>query len=235
MRSATGRGLTGLAVLSLLVLGPLAACGPLDPDGGTTKVGSAPYEQGSGRLATASRTVGSFHAISAAQGVQVDVATGSPAITVTADDNLLPHVTTSVVDGVLVVDVAGSIETHHRLKVSIAAATAPDGLSASTGASVDSAVVASGALSVAASTGGQVHATGRVDSLTVTGAAGGSADLRDVEARVARIDLNAGSSAHVNVKEAVTGTCSAGATVVLRGKGSTAGLGVDRTSTLTHE
>jgi len=220
----------------LAMLGILAAgCGGFALGEGTTTVGTPPYVQGSGTVASETRTADPFHAISAAQGIRVELASGPAAITVTTDDNLLPHVTTVVTDGVLVIDVSGGFQTHHAPKVVIATTTSPDALTASTGATIDARDLAGASLTVAASTGATVHGAGKVDALSVSAATGASADLRDVQASRAEVDVSTGSTVHVNASDAVTGTCSTGSTVRVRGGATTTGLSVDQSSSMTRE
>jgi hypothetical protein len=224
------------ALAALVVaLALVAGCSAIRSGAGTTTIGQAPYEQGSGIAATESRSLDSFHGVSAAQGVQVEVSTGSPGITVSADDNLIDRISTRVADGVLVVDVSGSVQTRLPLKVVVSMATPPDRLSASTGATIDAESLAGPSLSVEASTGATVRGGGRVDDLRVTAVGGATADLRNVESARAEVDVNTGSTAHVNAGEAVTGSCSTGSTLRVHGAAPTSGVAVDTTSTLANE
>ena len=220
----------------LALAGVLAAgCGGFAFGEGTTTVGTAPYEQGSGTVASESRTADPFHAISAAQGIRVELAIGSDAITVTTDDNLLAHVTTVVTDGVLVINVTGGFQTHHAPKVVVAMANPPDGLTASTGATIDARDLGGTTLAVGSSTGATVRGTGQVGALTVSAATGATADLRDLQASRAEVDVTTGSTVHVNASDAVSGTCSTGSTVRVHGEPSTSGLSVDQSSSMTKE
>lgn len=220
-----------LALSGLLV----AACGGFSLGEGTMTVGMAPYEQGSGTVASESRTADAFHAISVTQGIRVELASGPDAITVTTDDNLLSHVVTRVTDGVLVIDVTGSFQTHHAPRVVVATTTPPDALTASTGATIEARDLEGRTLAVGTSTGATIHATGHVDALTVSASTGASADLRDVQANRADVNVTTGSTAHVNASDAVAGSCTTGSTVRVHGDASTAGVAVDQSSTVTRE
>jgi hypothetical protein len=218
-----------------LSLALVAGCSGLGSGLGTTTVGAPPYEQGSGTVASESRSVASFHGVSAAQGVRVELANGTPAITVTADDNVLSHVSTAVTDGILVVDVSGGFQTHQPPKVVIATTTPPDHLSASTGATIDAEGLTGSTLTVGASTGATVRGGGRVDALTLTAVGGATADLRNLEAKGAQVDVSTGSTAHVTARGSVTGSCSSGSTLRVHGDASTDGLAVDESSTMSRE
>ena len=228
---ARGR-LYGVVILAAVAL---AACTSISPVGGTTKVGSAPYEQGSGKVATESREVPTFNAVTAAQGVRVAIGTGPQAVTVSADDNLLTHLTTTVADGTLVIDIAGSIETRLPLKVEVTTTTPLERLSASTGSTIAAPALEATSLAVDASTGSTVDAGGHVVDLKVSAVGGATADLRDVGASRATVEVNTGSTAHVNASDSVAGSCSLGSTLVVRGTASTSGVTVDSTSSLGRE
>lgn len=214
----------------------LGGCSAINLDNNTTRVGSPPYEKGSGTVATQTRELAAFHAISASQGVTVLVSSGSAAgATVRADDNLLDNVTTAVVNGTLRVEVRGSIETHNRLEVTVTAGGPIDALAADAGSSVDAESLDAGELSVAASSGSTVRGGGRAQSLHVTAAAGSTADLRNVEAGAVHVDASSGSTIRVNASGAVSGTCTAGSTVKVLGKPASVDVSADTSSTVGRE
>lgn len=211
---ASARRLAGVVAVILFVAG----CSALG-EGSVTSIGEGPYTEGSGKVATESRSVNAFHAVSASQGVIVFLKSGSAAsVAVTADDNLLPHVTTELRNGTLVVGVEGSIRTHNDLKVNI---TAPslDEIGASSGATIDGENL-TGSLTVRANSGATVRGGGSVDALDLSADAGATADLRNAEARAATVHVSAGSTAYVNAKESVGGSCLVGSTLHVKGAAS---------------
>jgi hypothetical protein len=222
-----------LASIALTAL--LAGCSGLVPGAGTTTVGSSPYVVGSGKVASDPRVVESFHAVSAAEGVRVEVAAGAPSVVVTADENLLDHVVTTVADGVLSVDVSGSVQTRNPMTVVVRMDVPPDGLSASTGASIDAAVASSSSLRVDASTGGRVHGTGTAEALTVAASTGATADLADLPATRVDVDASTGASIVVQTTGPVTGSATGGSSVRVRGGGSIDGIEHDTSSTVEHQ
>ena len=221
------------AVLAAIV--SIAACSAVGV-GGTTRVGTPPYERGSGHVTTVSRSLGAFHAVSASQGVRVAVSTGpSSGARVTVDDNLADNITTEVRDGTLHVDVSGSIETATPLDVSVTASTPLDAISAGTGASVDTEDVSAPALSVHVSTGASVRAGGRASSLDLSAKTGATADLRNVEAASAQVHVGTGSTAFVNVGTSVRGDCTGGSTLHVRGAAASVDVASDVSSSVEQE
>jgi len=222
--------LAAVAMIGALTMS-LAACGVINND--HLRVGSAPYDQGSGTVASETRPLEDFHAVSAARGITVFVSTGdSPSATVSGDDNLLGHVTTNVLDGTLTVAIDGNVETHSPLTVDVTTVSAIDAISADAGSTVDSEDLAPASLEVRATSGSTVRGGGQTGSLVLTANSGSTVDLRNVEATEAQVDVSVGSTAHVNATEAVTGSCTTGSTLELHARPATVDVTSDAGSTV---
>jgi Putative auto-transporter adhesin, head GIN domain len=210
----------------------LAACA-INND--NMKVGSAPYDQGSGKVATETRPLEGFHAVSASQGVRVSVSAGtSSEASVSGDDNLLAHVTTSVADGTLFVSIEGSIETRNPLTVDVTSTTLIDAIAADAGSTVDSEDLQVAGLTLQASSGSTVRGGGQASSVEATATSGSTIDLRNLEAREARVDASVGSTIHVNASDAVSGSSTSGSTVQVSGSPPTVDVTADPGSTVSQ-
>jgi hypothetical protein len=218
---------TVLALLVALAL-PLQGCSLL---GWRISAGTAPYTEGSGTVTTVQRTVGTYRAINASLGMTVVVEPGTPgAVSVTADDNLIDQVTTEVRDGTLYVGLSGGVRTNVDLRVVVANSDL-EAVSASTGATVEAGSLSGSTVTITASTGATVRAAGKVESLQVASDTGGNADLGDLEA--ARVDaaISTGGTARVYPTESVTGECTGGGTLLIRGKPASNTVSTDVSST----
>jgi Putative auto-transporter adhesin, head GIN domain len=228
------RSVPAILIVTLMTVASglsLAACAV--GDGGSTKIGSAPYERGSGTVATETRSLDAFHAVSASRGVAVSVSSGpSNAATVTADDNLLAHIATDVTGGELVITVNGSIDTRHPLEVEVSVASPVDAIAADAGASVDCEDLQPASLVVRATSGASVRAGGRATSLELTADTGSTVDLRNVEVAEAQVTVTTGSTAHVHATDAVRGMCMLGSTLRLHGTPATLAVDADTSSTV---
>jgi len=204
--------------------------------GGTTRVGSPPYERGSGHATTVSRPLGPFHAVAASQGVRVLLSTGAPSgARVTVDDNLADNITTEVRDGTLHVEVNGSIETATPLDVSVTTSKPLDAISVGTGASVDAEDVSAPSLAVSVSTGASLRAGGRASTIDLSVNTGATADMRNVEADSVQVHVSTGSTAYVNVGASVRGDCTGGSTLHVRGAPPTVDVSSDVSSSVEQE
>jgi hypothetical protein len=228
--AARRRTASAVLLLALILALPLQACAAIG--GGRITAGSSPYLHGSGVKTTVQRTVGTYHAISASTGVTVTVEAGDPgSASVTADDNLVDHITTVVRDGTLYVAVDGGVQTDNELSVRVAN-SGLDAISASTGSTVDAESLSASAMEVEASTGATVRGGGTTDSLTLTADTGATADLRNLEASAAVVAISVGATAHVHPTQSVTGECTGGATLLIDGHPAQNDVTSDGTSTV---
>lgn len=149
--------------------------------------------RGSGHAVTEGRTVPSFTAVELAGTNAVIVRVGSPrSVAVTADDNLVDHVSTTVRDGRLVIGDVGSFTTRAPMRVSVSVP------------SLDA---------VELSDTGSVTVRGVTTSpLAVSLSGTGTIDLRDLVARDATVVLDGTGDVRVHA----TGTLDA----TLTGTGS---------------
>ncbi len=196
------------------------------------RVGAPPYTIGSGKVATVIRQAGPFHAVSAANGLDVRVVRGEPSsLKVTADDNLTDLITTDVRDGVLVVTVKGGLETHLQLAVAVTASAAIDTLQADTGAALSLEGNTATTMTVTAGAGAIVKVvSSRATHLSLT-ASGAWTDLGGLEAASADVTLD-GSTAYVNVSESISGACTRGSTLHMGVKPASYSVTSDSSSSL---
>jgi hypothetical protein len=196
------------AVLSVTV----AACGlqPLSSQGGTV--------QGEGEVTSEDRTTTAFSHVSVGAGMHVIVRTGAEtSVTLAAQENLLPLITTDVQGDQLVVEVAvPGISSTEPITLTIHLPELAS-IALSAGASGTAEVVGS-ALAVDVSAGAVIKAIGEVDALKLTASSGATAALGEVAAGSAIVNLTGGSSAELHVTGAVTGTADGGSTLVLTEK-----------------
>jgi hypothetical protein len=214
--------LNALPVLAVAVATvAIAGCSVIHDNsynGSTTQIGSAPYTEGSGAVASETRTVGTFHAVSVENGLTVTISRGTSASArVTADDNLLKMITTTVQDGKLSISVEGSLRTHDTLRVEVTAPAALDSIAQTGGSTVDVEDLAGTSLAVSVDGGSTLRAGGRITNLQLTVAGGSTADLRNVESKTAQVSADGGSTAFVNVTETISGSCNGGSTLKVSG------------------
>jgi hypothetical protein len=228
-----------LTIPALLVAAAIATTGcgrvVINNSSSTTTIGSAPYTEGSGNVATETRPLDAFHAISVDNGMTVFVKRGdAPSVAVTADDNLVSMISTTVENGTLVVTVQGSLTTHSPMRVDVTAA-ALDSVDQNGGTTVDVEDLSVERLTASVSGGSTLRAGGKVATLLLTAQSGSTADLRNVEAGTVQVSVRAGSTARVNAGDSITGECTTGSTLRVSGSASTAGVSADSGSTVTRE
>ncbi len=205
--------LLALAAASTVVLAmTVAACGlaPTSPQGGAV--------QGEGQVTSEDRTTTAFSHVSVGAGMHVIVRTGAEiSVTLAAQENLLPLITTDVQGDQLVVEVAApGISSTEPITLTIHLPELAS-IALSAGANGTAEIVGS-ALTVDVSAGATIKAIGEVDALKLTASSGANAALGEVAAGSASVNLTGGSTAELHVTGAVTGTADDGSTLVLREK-----------------
>jgi hypothetical protein len=96
----------------------LPTSGVVAKDWSTVTVNRTPMVEGSGRIVQQSRNVGQFRAVRTMGSENVEVRFGpKSSVVIAADDNILPLLSTRVVDGTLKLESRGSYRTHEAIRV----------------------------------------------------------------------------------------------------------------------
>lgn len=214
---------TSLTLTSLLALVALSACT-------TTIVGGI---RGSGNMETETRDVSGFSEIVVEGSGTVDVeVTGTESLTIEAEDNLLPRLTSDVEGGRLVLGVSGSITTTRGIVYTITAASlegivitgsadvdsgpvTADGFTVEISGSgtVDLAELSATSLDVTIPGSGDMEVAGVVDDLEVTIPGSGTFRAEALEAATGTVTISGSGDAVVNVSDSLDVTISGSGTV----------------------
>jgi hypothetical protein len=192
----------------------LAACTGLAPRASTPGT-----VQGEGAVTTEDRTTDAFENLSVGAGIRVEVTEGATlSVTLAAQPNLLPLISTLVTDGQLVVNVASpGFSTSEPVTLTV---VAPDlrSVTLSGGAMGTLATTATDALTLDVSGGAVLEATGTTRALALTASGGAQAHCGGLEAETATVTASGGAQAELNVVGELSGDVTAGATVRLTRK-----------------
>jgi Putative auto-transporter adhesin, head GIN domain len=208
-----------VALAALVVL--LAGCG----GSGTTK--------GSGHVVTVSRTVPGFTSIELAGAATVDVTVGKPAaLTLRADDNVVPLIRTEVRDGKLVVSSKHGYTTSHELHLSITT-PALDGVSITGTGTLTADGIRANAFSLDLSGAATITLAGETGALDANLSGTGTAELGDLVARDATVSLSGAGSVHVNSTASLDATVTGVGSVVYTGSPARVSTHVSGVGTVT--
>lgn len=196
---------------------------------------------GSGVLVTETREAVGFTAIDLQGTGRVEVAvTGAESLEITAEDNLLPRLTTEVRDGRLVLGTRGSIRPTEDIVYTITAASL-DGLSVSGSGGIeadgietdtlDLDVSGSGAITAATASAGAVDAdisgsgailvSGVADTLDLSVSGSGSFEGSELEVAAGDVSLSGSGNAVVNASRTLDVSVSGSGSVLYLGDPST--------------
>ena len=169
--------------------------------------------EGSGNPATESREVAGFDSVSLAGVGQLIIEhTGTESLTVTADDNILPLLTSEVEDGQLRLASEGQFSTRTRIVYRLTVARL-DEILVSGAAAVESSDVDADELRVALAGASAAVLAGSVDRQIVDLSGACAYLAEDLDSRVATVDMVGASVAVVRVRELLEGSV-AGASVL---------------------
>ena len=217
-------------VVALLTIGCTSTTAPL------TRVGSPPYEPGSGVAASVTRPLAPFTEIVAISAVRVTLVAGErDEAVVTTDDNLLASVVTEVRDGTLLVTVEGGIETRLLPTIALTASRPVGSFVLEASAELTALDLDLDHLSASLSSATRLESSGRVASLELVVTASSTADLRNLTIETAAVSLTSASTAFARVTGAIHGACLAGSTLHLIGSPSSQGVTTDVSSKVVLE
>ena len=201
-----------LPLLAIVAVGPSAGAAAqhsettvINDDGWNTVIqGGRSIVNGSGRIVTQARPVSNFRAIELGGSADLHVRLGSrPSLSIQADDNLMPYLTSDVVAGTLRLGTRGSFRTHHRLAIYV---TVPDVQSIRSRGSgnVDVTGVSNREIHLVTQGSGDLRARGRTGFLDAKVQGSGNADMRGIEADNARVAVLGSGNAWVATRGAVS-------------------------------
>lgn len=184
-------------LLGLLTVLATAACGAQQPS--TELIGS-------GVIASEQRTTGTFTILSiTAKAVDAYVSIGSPvSVKISADDNIVPLITTKVQSDELTIGLDRVVSTHLGMRVDV---TMPTVTKVKAGPAVKMHLtgMAGSQLDINGAVGSQIMGSGQAAHMSLTLVGGARADLRALEARDVAVLLNGASTAEVLATSSVTG------------------------------
>ena len=206
-------------VVAVAIAAAAPACSVIDFD--------APGLDGSGRITSETRSVSGFDRIAVGDEFDVEVTVGPAAsLTLSGDDNLLPHVRAEVREGTLHVDARRELDPTEPLRIRVTVPTLR-GISASGSSTVTAAGVRSSSFDASVSGSADVRAAGSFGDLeaSISGSGGirlrgtaesvqasvsgsGNLDLAGTPARTAAVRVSGSGDATVHATESLDAAVS---------------------------
>ncbi len=196
-----------IGVLAILLVA--AACGPIGVN----------VTRGSGNLKTESRQVSGFNAITfAAAGDLTIRQTGTESLSITAEDNILPLITTTVsgrtlrIEGPSGTAIVPTKGVTYTLTVKNLNAITLSGAGNITGTDIQTS-----ALQVTLSGAGRLSLAGSTPRQDVTLSGVGAYEATDLASNVANVTVSGAGSARVKVRDTLTATVSGVGSIIYYG------------------
>tara|TARA_B110000093_G_scaffold178454_1_gene217038 strand:+ start:1677 stop:2405 length:729 start_codon:yes stop_codon:yes gene_type:complete len=165
------------------------------------KVAWAETTKGSGVEKKEVRDIGEFRGVDLGISADVAITYGeNPSLNIVADDNILPIITTEVVDGELSISSNESYSTKTKIRVEIKIPVI-DKLSISGSGNVSLDSVTKDKLNLLISGSGNIDATGSVANLTAKVSGSGDMRLKRLKTKNCKLTINGSGDAVVSVTE----------------------------------
>jgi hypothetical protein len=194
-----------------------------------------PSVVGSGNSATEQRNVADFTELRVGHAIAVTVAVGAPtSMSVTADDNVLPRVRTTMSGNRLDVGLEGSVQVRTPVHVTI---TVPSlsWLAAHSAGRLTASGLDAESLSVSTDSAGVVEVVGRAGSVSVTANSGGMASLGQVDVANADVNIDSAGRATIRPTGTVNGSVDSGGVLVIQGNPASVNVETDTTGQVIRE
>lgn len=204
---AARRGLAGVALAGLLALG---ACGVGGFGGGT---------RGSGNLKTETRPVSGFTTVAlSGAGNLIIQQTGSESLTITAEDNLLPLLTSTVQGGTLMLgQKAGASITPTRPINYVVTVKSLNGVSLAGAGNITANGIQTNALTVSLSGAGRMSISGAAASQMVNISGLGNYSAQGFQTGATQITISGAGSATVSASQTLDATISGAGNITYYG------------------
>jgi hypothetical protein len=178
--------------------------------------------RGSGVPKTEERQVGEFSRIQVRGSTDVVVSVGpATKVSVTADDNIVGHVTTEVDGDTLEISMkSGNYSTKTDTVVHVAMPRLEAlGISGSADATIEG--MSGGSLDLSITGSGDIEARGRVDELEASISGSGDMSLYGLESQRAEVSITGSGDIEVNAKESLDASVSGSGDIRYRGQPKT--------------
>jgi hypothetical protein len=196
----------------------LAGCGTVSV---ISNLSSGPQTQGSGKLTTVTRQVGSFKKVQLDGSLDADISIGKKSdLKIVGDDNIVPMVKSEIKGDTLRIYIEGNYSTHNPLKVSF---SMPELQGAALNGSGDLAIHGfhGKELNLALRGSGDVTADGSADTLVTSLAGSGDFHLFGLPARNVHISIHGSGDAEVNATSSLQAAISGSGDIRYKGKPKT--------------
>jgi hypothetical protein len=174
---------------------------------------------GSGTLRTESRAVAGFSAIELTGSGDVVIAQdGTQSLSIEAEDNILPNLTSDVSNGTLQLGTKDGVDLHHTQPVTYRVTVADlTGLQLSGSGSLTAVGITTPAISIDISGSGDVTVDGTADSQTVTISGSGDYSARDLLSSTSSAEISGSGNVTVNTLDILDATISGSGNVTYAG------------------
>ncbi|HEY4257818.1 MAG TPA: head GIN domain-containing protein [Candidatus Udaeobacter sp.] len=164
--------------------------------------------RGNGHIVTDQRTIGEFSEIHSSGAFDIEWRAGSPALSITTDENLLPEIESRKIDNYLELRTREQLRPTRHIKV-VASSSQRMGAKLSGAGDLNVPALAGGKFAVQSSGAADITLEGTLDELLADMSGATDLKARGLQARVVQMSITGAGSAQVNAADilrvAITG------------------------------
>lgn len=219
-----------LAAVCLMSLYILTGCGgELVSISSHLKSKSQDSVKGTGQVATDTRKVGSYHAIRLTLPATLNIELGSDAnLSVEADSNIVPLITTEVKDGELFISCSKSLNTSSPITIT-AKTQKLDHLNVDGAADCSVKGLSEGSFELSSNGASKIQLSGKLDKLKASLNGAGSLQAKELSCKTAGVSITGAGEAQVNASDDLDATITGAGSISYKGnpkvKQTIAGVG----------
>lgn len=190
-------------LVTVILSSAITACSSSTSVETSSSTGDSGGIRGSGKPQSETRKLESYHQIQVDLPVNLNVAVGSEGdAQIETDDNLLPHITTTVSDGKLRIASDTNIQNMHNLKIDLKTSKL-DELSVNGAGKVSMDGFSGGNLKLSSDGAATIIASGSVDKLDATLNGAGTISAANLAAKQGSVSITGAGNADVNASESL--------------------------------
>jgi len=176
--------------------------------------------KGDGVVMTTNRPIADFSTLKADGAYQIKWSSDKPAITISADQNLLPLITTTVTGDMLHIDRKENLRPTKRIIINVSSASLKE-VQLNGAVSLTASNVSGSNLKLESNGASSINVEGSVANLEANFSGAGSLDAKALQTQTAKVSLTGACSADVTVTQSLDASISGAGSITYGGNPTT--------------
>lgn len=204
-------------LVTIILSSAITACSSTSSVETSSSIGDSTGINGSGKLQSETRKLENYHQIEVGLPANLNVTIGSDGdAQVETDDNLLPHITTTVSNGKLNIASDTNIQNVHNLKIELKTSKL-DELSVKGAAKVSLEGFSGGNLKLSSNGAATINASGKLDKLDANLKGAGTINAANLAVKEGTVSITGAGNAELNASESLDAAITGAGVIKYKG------------------